>query len=130
MFASIVHVIYLLISVVLTVWVAQTLSVHGRTFLVVHLGGDEALAESLNRLLVVGFYLINLGYASLALSLGRAPENLQQAIEQLSLKIGAVMLILGLMHLFNMLLISRLRSRAAPFAPAAREPSVQTPGAP
>jgi hypothetical protein len=55
---------YILISVLLTIWVARTLHKNGRVFLVEVFGGDEALADSVNHLLVVGFYLINFGYVT------------------------------------------------------------------
>ena len=60
---------YVLISVGLTVWVARTLFTNGRVFLV-DVFGNEELADSVNHLLVVGFYLVNFGFVSLALKLG------------------------------------------------------------
>ncbi len=62
----ITYVVYLAISVGLTVWVARTLSRHGPVFLVDVFGGDGKIAEAVNSLLVVGFYLVNLGYVTLA----------------------------------------------------------------
>ena len=64
------YLAYVCISVMLTVWVAQTLHKNGRIFLVDVFHGNEALADSVNHLLVVGFYLINFGYVTLALKLG------------------------------------------------------------
>ena len=58
------HLAYLAISVVLTVWVARTLHKHGRIFLVEAFGGNDGLADSVNHLLVVGFYLVNFGFVS------------------------------------------------------------------
>ena len=58
---------YLAISIGLTVWVARTLSKNGRVFLIDSFLGNQELADSVNHLLVVGFYLINVGYISLAL---------------------------------------------------------------
>lgn len=52
---------YIVISILLTVWVARTLHKNGRVFLIEVFGGDESLADSVNHLLVVGFYLINFG---------------------------------------------------------------------
>ena len=101
---------YLVISVVLTVWVARTLHKNGRVFLV-EVFGDEALADSVNHLLVVGFYLINFGYVSLALKLGYTVEDPQAAIEALSWKIGLVLLVLGSMHFFNLFIFSRIHRR-------------------
>jgi hypothetical protein len=112
------YLVYLLASVVLTVWVAHTLHKNGRVFLIEAFHGNEALADSVNHLLVVGFYLINIGYVALALRLRVRPTDLQSAIEAFSPKIGRVLLVLGLMHFFNLYVFSRMRRRAL-----ARHPS-------
>ena len=126
------YLAYLLISVSLTVWVAQTLHKNGRIFLVDSFHGNEQLADSINHLLLVGFYLINIGYVSLALKYGDKPENLQQVFEALSTKEGAVLLILGAMHFFNLYVFSKMRRRALlhnappPLPPQARVPVVES----
>jgi hypothetical protein len=103
---------YLAASVALTVWVARTLHRNGRVFLVDAFLGNERLADSVNHLLVVGFYLINIGYVTLALKHGSKPYDLQTAIEFFSTKIGLVLLVLGGMHFFNLYVFSKLRRRA------------------
>jgi hypothetical protein len=107
------YVVYLAISVALTVWVARTLSKNGRVFLVNSFESDERLADSVNHLLVVGFYLINMGYVTLALKLGDKPVTTQEAIEFLSTKVGLVLLVLGAMHFFNVFVIAKWGKRAA-----------------
>jgi hypothetical protein len=107
------YVFYLAISVALTVWVARTLHKNGRIFLVDVFHGNEPLADSVNHLLVVGFYLINLGYVSLALKLGYDVKNAQEGIEALSWKVGMVLVVLGSMHFFNLYIFSRMRRRAS-----------------
>ena len=106
------YALYLAISIALTVWVARTLRKNGRLFLVEAFHGNEALADSINHLLVVGFYLMNVGYVSLALKYGDKAANLQELLEVLSTKIGAVLLILGAMHFFNLYVFSKMRKRA------------------
>src|SRR2546428_7898551 len=106
------YIAYLLISVSLTVWVAKTLHKNGRIFLVDTFRGNEPLADSINHLLVVGFYLINIGYVSLALREGQMPVDLQGVLETLSRKVGVVLLVLGGMHFFNLLVFSKMRKRA------------------
>ena len=106
------YLVYLGISIALTIWVAHTLHKNGRIFLVDVFHGNEPLADSVNHLLVVGFYLINLGYVSLALKLGYAIASAQQGIEALSVKVGTVLLVLGGMHFFNLFIFSRMRRRA------------------
>lgn len=103
---------YLTLSIVLTIWVAQTLHKSGRIFLVDAFGGNEPLADSINHLLVVGFYLINIGYVALALKERSAPQDLRGVLETLSSKVGVVLLVLGLMHFFNLFVFSRMRRRA------------------
>jgi hypothetical protein len=106
------YAVYLAISLGVTYWVARTLSRNGRVFLVDAFGGDENLADSVNHLLVVGFYLINLGYVGIELKLGIRPTDLPGAIEGLSSKMGSVLVVLGMMHFFNLYVFSRIRKRA------------------
>lgn len=103
---------YLAISIALTVWVARTLHRNGRVFLVDCFHGNTELADSVNHLLVVGFYLINVGFVSLALRFGVAAGNPQEALETLSTKIGLVLLVLGAMHFFNLAVFTTCRRRA------------------
>ncbi len=106
------YIVYLTISIALTIWVAKTLHKSGRIFLVDVFHGNEPLADSVNHLLVVGFYLINLGYVSLALKVSDPVNNAQGAIEALAGKIGVVMLVLGAMHFFNLAVFNKLRNQA------------------
>lgn len=108
----VMYLIYLLISVALTVWVAKTLHKNGRIFLVDSFLGNEGLADSVNHLLVVGFYLINIGFVTLALKYGDKATNAQSALEILSTKIGFVLVVLGFMHFFNLFVFSKMRRRA------------------
>ena len=105
------HLAYLAISIALTVWVARTLHRNGRIFLVDCFRGNNDLADSVNHLLVVGFYLINIGYVTLALKYGVTANDAQGAVESLSTKIGLVLLVLGFMHFFNLYIFTRMRKR-------------------
>lgn len=106
------YVAYVAISVGMTVWVAQTLFRNGRVFLVDVFAGNEKLADSVNHLLVVGFYLVNLGYVSLALRTDDPVGSPSQAVEALSWKVGIVLLVLGAMHFMNLLIFSKSRRGA------------------
>ncbi|WP_371662187.1 hypothetical protein [Streptomyces sp. NBC_00280] len=105
------YVIYLLVSVALTVWVARTLSSNGKVFLADVLQGNEKLAEAVNHLLVVGFYLVNLGFVALYLSGDGDIANTREVFEALSTKLGVVLLVLGVMHLANVFVLSKIRRR-------------------
>ena len=109
--ASWSYTVYLGISIMLTMWVARTLSRSGRVFLVDAFHGNAGLADAVNHLLVVGFYLINVGYVALAMKYGDKPLGVQGSFEFLSTKVGMVLLILGSMHFFNLAVLSAMRRR-------------------
>jgi hypothetical protein len=102
-----VYLLYLAITLAITIWVARTLSKNGIVFLEQCFGQNETLARSTNHLLVVGFYLVNIGFITLTLSLGSEPHTLAEAMRFLSAKVGLAVLVLGAMHFFNMGAIAR-----------------------
>ena len=104
---EITYALYLLISIAVTIWVAHTLSSNGEVFLVQCFGHNKVLARSTNHLLVVGFYLVNIGFITLTLSIGAEPTTLPEAIRFLSSKVGLAVMIVGGMHFFNMTAIAR-----------------------
>ncbi|HTI72276.1 MAG TPA: hypothetical protein VMF06_20040 [Candidatus Limnocylindria bacterium] len=106
------YAVYIPVSVALAVWVGRTLFKHGRLFLLDSFHGQTELADSVNHLLLVGFYLINIGYVILALRFAAKAEDLREAVEATCYKVGMVMMILGGMHFFNLFVLSRFRRRA------------------
>lgn len=108
------YIAYLAVSIALTVWVAKTLRLRGRTFLVEAFGGNDELADSVNHLLVVGFYLINAGYITLTMKSEETLIGARAAMEMLSDKIGFVLLVLGVMHFFNLFVFSKIRNGQRP----------------
>jgi hypothetical protein len=108
----ITYTLYLVITICLTIWVAKTLFKNGKVFLVDIFHGNTLLADSVNNLLLVGFYLINLGYAVYTLQITSDIGNVREMIETLSIKIGLIILILGAMHFMNLYIFFTLRKRA------------------
>jgi hypothetical protein len=106
------YLLYLLITICLTVWVARTLFKNGKVFLIDIFKGNKELADSVNNLLLVGFYLINIGYTVYTLRVSYSIVNMQGLIESLSLKVGLIILILGGMHFFNLYIFFKLRKKA------------------
>jgi hypothetical protein len=126
-FTETAYAFYVFLSIAMTIWVARTLHKNGRIFLVDAMNGHEKLADSVNHLLVVGFYLVNIGFVSLFLKYGAKPGNWEEAIEFLSTKMGIVLLTLGAMHFMNIIIFSKARSRALLFrVPPPVEPDGRT----
>lgn len=107
-YTVITYLAYIFISICLIIWVGRTLFTNGKIFLIQVFEEDE-IANSVNKLLLVGFYLINIGYMVYNLKISKSVESLRVCIESLSIKIGVIILILGVMHFFNIFLLFRLK---------------------
>lgn len=112
MLETLTYLLYLSVSVTLTIWVANTLHSNGRIFLLDAFHGNQDMADSVNQLLKVGFYLVNIGFVALFLNVGNPPETFAGMIKSLASQLGVVMLVLGGMHFFNMRNIAGMRSKA------------------
>ena len=128
------YVAYLLVAVPLTIWVATTLSRNGKVVLEDVFAGNDRLAEAVNKLLVVGFYLLNLGFVSLYLRIGTTVPDAAGALEALSVKIGVVTLVLGVLHFSNVYVFNAIRRRSrleavrtAPLPPQGHLPQAYAP---
>jgi hypothetical protein len=106
------YLIYLAITVAVTIWVARSLHRNGALFLVDAFDGNHELAASVNHLLVVGFYLVNVGYVLWMLRTWQDIATVRALIEHISERVGVVLVVVGLMHLFNLFMLSRWRKTA------------------
>jgi hypothetical protein len=111
-YSILTYCLYLLISIAATVWVAKVLFKNGRIFLIDIFQGNSELADSVNRLLVVGFYFLNIGYISLTLTETVNMDNARVLLEVLSRKVGLIVFVLGIMHFLNLIIFFKLRARA------------------
>ena len=102
------YFIYIAASVLLTIWVGRTLYRNGRPFLV-SVFKEDGLADSVNRLLVIGFYLVNFGAAAILINTGGVPGGVAEMLKQTVTRIGVVLLVLGFMHFNNLLVLHFIR---------------------
>ncbi|HEV2372171.1 MAG TPA: hypothetical protein VGS19_08385 [Streptosporangiaceae bacterium] len=117
--------IYLAAGIGLTAVVGRALARSGRAFLLDVFGNSAALAEAVTRLLVVGFYLLSLGFVALTVGMPGTIGNASQAVQLLSVKVGELLLVLGALYFATLVVFSRLRrSRARTSAPVAGPPSI------
>jgi hypothetical protein len=113
-----VMVPYAAIAVVLTIWLARQLSRHGLVFLRSVFAGHDDLAVAINQLLVIGFYLVNLGWALLLLRADQLQAaTVTAALTMLVDRLGILLLLLGIAHLVNLFVFHRIR-RGASASPA------------
>ena len=109
MYTTSTYLIYIIATIFITVFVARTLSKNGEIYLIDGFDGNELLASSVNHMLVVGFYLLNLGFALLRMRTNTAIESVEGMVVYLSSGLGFVLFALGIAHFFNMYVISQFR---------------------
>ena len=124
------YCIYIGASVLLTIWVGDTLHRNGRPFLV-SVFKEDGLADSVNRLLVIGFYLVNFGAAAILINTGGLPATVADMLKQTVTRVGVVLLVLGFMHFNNLLVLHIIRRplRQKPLPPINYNPYQPAPGA-
>jgi hypothetical protein len=108
------YVPYTAIAMFLTIWLARMLSRHGQVFLDSVFKDSPALSRAVNQLLVIGFYLVNLGWALLLLRAGSGGlSTMLDATETLIQKLGLLLLLLGIAHLTNLYVFHRIKKADA-----------------
>jgi hypothetical protein len=122
------YLIYIVASIGLTVWVGDTLYRNGRPFLV-NVFKEDGLADSVNHLLVVGFYLVNFGAAAILINTGGTPSTVPDMLKQTVTRIGVVLLVLGFMHFNNLMVLRAIRRRDKPMPPITYNPYQASPQA-
>lgn len=113
---------YFVVSLAVTIWVGRTLFRSGRPFLVEAFHGSDAMADSVNNLLIIGFYLVNVGFMLLFLSSKDHPRSGIDVVEHLSKSVGVVVVVLGIMHFINLVVLNALRTSAQAARPPALPP--------
>lgn len=105
----IAYLIYLPVSIMLTLYVAHTLFKNGKIFMLDIFHGKQDIAFSTNKLFEIGFYLLNIGFALLILRIDNRIYSYQGMIEALSIKLGWFSIYLGIMLFFNLYMFFRGR---------------------
>lgn len=114
---ALMYIIYIVLSIGLTWWVGRTLFRNGQVFLNEVFGQDTGLAESVNRLLLMGFYLLNLGFMVYVLTVEAEIGAPRELMEILSRQMGKIILCLGTLHFINLYVFFTLRRRHRYSAP-------------
>ena len=110
------YLLYIGISLAMTFWVGRTLNKNGHVFLMENYADNAVLAKAINSMLLVGFYMINIGFISYTLKItGANPVTYAQVLEFLSVKVGFIAIVLGVMHFALMFALQQYsHSRAKP----------------
>ncbi|WP_315824258.1 hypothetical protein [Paraflavitalea speifideaquila] len=107
----IAYIIYLVITYIITVRVGFLFYRNGRVFILGLLHNDVQLTDFINRLLLTGYYLLNLGYAALMLRSWETINTWTALLVSIVAMTGKIMLTLAVMHFCNMAVIYFISKR-------------------
>lgn len=85
----------------------------GAIFLNNAFAGNHTLARAVGRLLDVGFYLLSLGYVGLSCVPDWEINDHAALAKSLIGKIGGLLVVMGVGHTFNLLLLALFKQRSA-----------------
>lgn len=105
------YLFYFLILLFVVLYVGMVLYKGGRLFLINTFSGNETVADAVNKFLLAGYYLTNIGYTIIALKIWERVESPIQLLNVLSLKVGAIVLTLGVMHFINIISLVAIGKR-------------------
>src|SRR5918996_2300711 len=108
--AIVVYAVYVVIAAALTAWLARSLFRSGTAFLHDVFAERPKLADAVNRLLVVGFYMLNLGYALYILRASRGLDAFE-AVQFLVNRLALLLVSLAVLHFVNVFVFWRIRAR-------------------
>ncbi len=99
------YLIYALITIYIIVWVGRQLHRNGRVFMLSLFGQQAQITDTTNNLLLVAYYLFNIGYAILQFSFWIDVSNIATMLSSIADKTGILILILAGLHYNNMFVI-------------------------
>lgn len=97
------YMIYLPVTFYITLVVGKTCYTNGEVYLMKIINDDRHTVKAINRLLLLGYYLVNLGYAAVTISYWHALHTYRDLLETLCSKLGTIILLLGILHINNIL---------------------------
>lgn len=104
------YCVYGLVSIIITVFVGKAFHKNGY-FYVISIFVEEQIATAINNLLLIGYYLLNIGFVIYKISDWRKITNTIELVENLSFSLALIFILLGLMNLVNIAVLSFFRKR-------------------
>ena len=112
---TLAYIIYLAITYLITVKVGLVFYRNGAIYILNLLPENEQLARAINKMLLTGYYLLNLGYAAIMIRTWEKINTWTDLISSISLMTGKIMLTLALIHFMNMAIILLISQRQHQF---------------
>jgi hypothetical protein len=101
------YLIYLSLTSVIIIKVGKLCYDNGNIFVSQLIPNHEALCLQTNKMLLIGYYLLNLGYCAITIISWEKIQTSNQLIEIIATKSAIIILTIGFMHYINIILLTK-----------------------
>lgn len=97
------YTIFLVVIFFVTFQIGWKFYKNGEVYIHMLMPDDSHLVKAINKMLLVGYYLLNLGYASLSISSWPLIDSQEKLCSFLSDHVGFIIFMLAMIHYFNLI---------------------------
>lgn len=101
------YLIYLSLTSVIIIKVGKLCYDNGNIFVSQLIPNHEELCHQINKMLLMGYYLLNLGYCAMTIISWEKIQYINQLIEIIATKSAIIILTIGIMHYINIILLTK-----------------------
>ena len=101
------YVIYLLITTFIIINVGKICYQNGNIYVAQLIPEHEDLCQKTNQVLLIGYYLLNLGYCAMTLISWDKIISYSQLVEVISIKTATIICIIAMLHYFNIFILTK-----------------------
>ena len=101
------YLIYLSLTSIIIIKVGKSCYDNGNIFVSQLIPNHEELCHQINKMLLIGYYLLNLGYCAMTIISWEKIQTSNQLIEIIATKSAIIILTIGFMHYINIILLTK-----------------------
>jgi hypothetical protein len=101
------YLIYLSLTGIIIIKVGRLCYDNGNIFVSQLIPNHEELCHQINKMLLIGYYLLNLGYCAMTIISWEKINTANQLIEIIATKSAIIILTIGFMHYINIILLTK-----------------------
>ena len=101
----ITYIVYITIASIMIIYVGNTCYKNGKVYITYYFSKDENFANSINNILRIAYYFLNLGLVIWTLNTLKKINSYQLLIEEITSRLSFIITIIAVLHLFNLITI-------------------------
>ncbi|MES2240951.1 MAG: hypothetical protein V4497_11905 [Bacteroidota bacterium] len=101
------YFIYLSMTIFIIIKVGKKCHQNGKIYVSSLIPNEVEMCHKINNVLLLGYYLLNIGYCSMTLISWEKIISLQQLLETIAFKAAIIICIISILHYFNLFILTK-----------------------